>query len=342
MAEFLQVGDLHLTDSGKSGGLSKYVPEADAMVISELEKVLTYGRNKGIHTVFQAGDVCDNPRMSYEATLALASFLDRNTDFQFHFTIGNHDMFTDTPEGGHSLELLYRMYRKSKHVHIHLRPTTVNLDDVPVRFLPFPHTKFDPKALNVFHHEVRGAKNDTGRAFDSEELPASKAVALGGHLHTAHRIRNTYYSGTLYQTNFGESLPKYFHHVEFNSVEDYEVKLVKHKPEYTLHNIVLQSREDLDLIPRGPTELVKLIIQDGAEVAVSDYAHLSNVVQHKNFKTKEDLAAVLTEDLTEGQEVTFRVSDFFKVWISSYDVPDEMRGRIRQTRRRVLNSVRAT
>jgi len=270
---------------------------------------------------------------------ALTGMLDRYADFEFYFMLGNHDMFGMHPREGHSLEILRKLYKKP-HVKFFTLPKTVEIDGINVRFLPYPHDSFDKEALNVLHKEVRGAKNDAGRAFDSDDLSASKAVIVAGHLHTAHRIRNTYYSGTLYQTNFGESLPKYFHHIEFNSASDYEIKLVKHEPTFQLHNVVLQSRDDLQEIPEGETNLVKLIIQDGADVSASDYARFTNIVELKNYKTKEDLAAVLTEDLSEGQAVVFDVNDFFSAWIEGYDVEDAMRARIKETRKRVLNKVK--
>jgi len=343
MAEFLGVGDLHLTDSSGSGGLSKYLDEPDHMVIDEFSKVLEYGRKRGISKVIQYGDVCQNPRMSYDAMLKLSKFLASNRDFEFYFILGNHDMYGETPDTGHSMEVLSLFYSNlysKQNVKIYTRPKTVELDGVSVRFLPYPHQSFDKQALNVFHKEVRGAKNDHGRPFDSEELTASKAVVCAGHLHTAHRVRNTYYSGTLYQTNFGESLPKFFHHIEFNSVDDFEIKQVKHDPKYKLHNIILQSREDLSLIPDSATDLVKIVVQDGADVSKSDYAKYTNIVEEKNFKTKEDLAEVLTEDLAEGHEVQFKVSDFFEAWIQSLDVEEQMRSQIVEVRRRVLNTVK--
>lgn len=340
MAEFLGVGDLHLSDASGTGGLSKYVAESDSVIFSEFDQVLEYGRKKGINKCIQYGDVCDNPRMSYPALLALTEFLNRNDDFTFYFLLGNHDMFGETTATGHSLEVLKLLYHKP-NVRFVTGKHNVLIDGMKLRLLSYPHRDFDAEALNVFHGEVHGSKNDAGRSFENDELTKSKAVILAGHLHTAHRIRNTYYAGTLYQTNFGESLPKYFHHIEFNSASDYEVRLVKHDPVYKLHNVVLQSREDLAEIPEGKFNLVKLVIQDGCDVSASDYAKFTNIVEHKNFKTKEDLAAVLTEDLSEGHAVTFKVSEFFSAWIESYDVPEPMRDRIKQTRRRVLNTVKA-
>lgn len=338
--EALGVGDLHMTDSSGSGALSKYIQEPDAMVINEFEAVIAYGRSHGINRIFQYGDVCDGPRMSYEAMIALSDFLDRNDDFEFDFILGNHDMYGETSKTGHSLQLLKKLYRKP-NVRFHLRPRTVNIDGVPVRFLPYPAEDFDSKALNVYHKEVRGAQNDHGRPFDDEKLPASKAITVAGHLHTAHRIRNTFFSGTLYQQNFGENLPKYFHHIQFNNVKDYSVDLIDHDPVYKLHNVILQTRDDLALIPKGDKNLVKLVIQDGCDVSASDYADYTNIAITKNFKSREDLQAVLTEDLAQGQELVIRTEDFFKEWLAALDVDDAMRKQIRAVRRRILNGVKA-
>jgi hypothetical protein len=338
--EALGIGDLHLTDSSNSGGLSKYVQDSDLMVMNEVQKVLAYGRSKGINRVFLYGDVCDSPRMSYAAMMAFSSMLDSAEDFKFEIILGNHDMYGETPEAGHSLEILKMLHRKP-NVRYHIKPRTVNIDGASVRFLPYPHTSFDKEALNIFHKEVYGSTNDAGRTMDSDGLSKSKAVVCAGHLHTAHRVRNTYYSGTLYQTNFGESLPKYFHHIEFSSPLDYEVSLIKHDPLYKLHTVVLESRADLQTIPDGKFDLVKLVIQDGADVSASDYSSIKSIVVVKNFKSKEDLAAVLTEDLYEGQQVSFKVSEFFDEWVASQDMGDQMRERVKAVRKRILNSARS-
>jgi hypothetical protein len=337
--EVLGVGDWHMTSADGSGGLAKYIQEPDQMIMNEMERVLQYGRKHGINTVIQYGDVVDSPRASYGAMMALSRFLGANDDFTFHIILGNHDLYGETPDTGHSLELLKLLYSKS-NVKWYTKPRTVEIDGAAVRFLPYPHESFDKKALNVFHKEVRGSKNDAGRTMNGDELTDTKAVVVAGHLHTAHRVRNTYYSGTLYQGNFGESLPKYFHHIEFNSAQDYEIRLIPHDPLYKLHTVVLQNREDLQTIPEGEFNLVKLIIQDGADVSASDYAKFSNIVMIKPFQSKEDLQVILTEDLiVGGKPVSFKPETFFNEWIQSLDVDEQMRKRIRYQRKKILQGL---
>jgi hypothetical protein len=95
------------------------------------------------------------------------------------------------------------------------------------------------------------------------------------------------------------------------------------------------------LIPRSRTDLVKLVIQDGADVSAADYSEFQNIVVIKNFKSKEDLKAVLLEDLAEGEELIVKTDDFFAVWLESLDVETRMRGRISDVRQRILNGIKA-
>lgn len=336
--ELLCVGDLHLTASDGTGGLSKYIEDPDQFVVSEVDKVLAYGRSKGLNKIIFPGDIFDGPRGSYPGMLALSGLFSSNPDFTFYLMTGNHDLYGLTPDTGHSLQILQNF--KQPNVRYFTRPKSITVDGVDVRFLPYPSTNFDPNALNIFHNEVYGSKGDSGRLATDESLSKSKAVAIGGHLHTAHRIRNTHYCGTLYQTNFGESLPKYFHHIEFNSAQDFNITLVNHEPKYKLHNIVLEHREDLKLIPHSKFDLVKLVIQDGADVGPSDWASLTNIAIIKNYKSKSDLALVLTEDLSECKELIIKTEDFFQTWVRGLDVDVETRKHVCQVRRRVLNNAK--
>lgn len=336
--EVLGIGDLHLTDAGGTGCLSKYVENSDQVILDEVAKALDYASAKNIEHIVFYGDLCEGPRMSYDALLLFLQFLRANERFSFYMYVGNHDLFSEDPAVGHSLQLLQEY--NLPNVKIFTKPTTTKIGGAKVRFLPFPHMSFDKTALNFAHNEVYGSKNDAGRVNKHDELSKSKAVACIGHLHTAHQVRNCYYSGTLLQNNFGESLPKYFHHIQFNSPDDHEIQLIEHRPKYKLHTVVLQSRADLKNIPKGNTNLVKLVIQEGADVVAGDYSNLTNIHMTKAFRNKEELVAVLTEDLSDGKSLVIRTNDFFKQWIQSLDCDVSMRKRVRATRVRILESVK--
>jgi hypothetical protein len=81
------------------------------------------------------------------------------------------------------------------------------------------------------------------------------------------------------------------------------------------------------------------VLHNGADVNASDYSAFSNIVLIKNFRSKEDLRAVLTEDLSNAEELVVRVDDFFDVWVESLDVEQSMREKIVDVRRRVLNKI---
>ncbi|QBQ74571.1 recombination endonuclease [Burkholderia phage BcepSauron] len=338
MAEFVGVGDLHLSDQTGDGGLSKYVENSDRVILNEVRRgPIKYAQENGIDKLFLYGDVCNGTRMSYQAMRELVALLNEYPDIEFHVILGNHDMFSELAENGHSLELLILF--GLPNFRLYTEPTQVKIDRALVNFLPYPSTAFQPGHLNVFHNEVYGSKTDSGRVHKKEGSPKSKLIAVGGHLHTAHSVRNTHYSGTLYQTNFGESLPKYFHHINYRNDTDNEIELIEHDPRFKLHTVVISCRDDLATIPRGKRDLVKLVIQDGADVSAADYAGRQNIVIVKNFRSKEDLRAVLTEDLNNAEELVIQVDDFFDVWLEALDVEQSMREQIAMTRKRILNKV---
>jgi DNA repair exonuclease SbcCD nuclease subunit len=320
--EAIAVGDLHLTDSKGKGGLAKYLEDdADAFVMREFQKACDYARKKHVKYIVQAGDVCESPVMSQRAMLLLIDFIRRNEDLTFFFISGNHDSISEDTTLGNSLEILQKI--GFTNAYFFTKPKSVKFGDTKVRFLPWPSEDFDPDALNIYHKEVRGALNDGGRAFDDESLPASQAVTVAGHLHTSHRVRNTWYIGTLYQTNFGEKSKKYFGHIRFKSAKDFDVELISNEPEYTLHNVILESRDDLKNIPTDPKSLVKLIIQDGADVHTADYANMTNVVQIKNFGSRADLQQVLSEELAGAEAMSFDQRDFLITYMGSQGIPEE-------------------
>jgi DNA repair exonuclease SbcCD nuclease subunit len=333
--EMICVGDLHLTDSKGKGGLAKYLEDdADAFVLREFQKACDYARKKHVKYIVQAGDVCDSPVMSQRAMLLLIDFIRRNEDLTFFFISGNHDSISEDTTLGNSLEILQKV--GFPNAYFFTKPKSVKFGDTKVRFLPWPSEDFDPEALNIYHKEVRGALNDGGRAFDDETLPASQAVTVAGHLHTSHRVRNTWYIGTLYQTNFGEKSKKYFGHIRFNSAKDFDVELIPTYPEYTLHNVILESRDDLKNIPTDPKSLVKLIIQDGADVHTADYAGMANIVQIKNFGSRADLQQVLAEELAGAEAVSFDPKEFLIAYMGTQGIEESEQQEILALQERII------
>ena len=335
MIEVVGIGDLHLTDDKGHGGLAKYIEDHDGYVMSEVDRVCKWARKRHITTIVLYGDVCENPRMSYEATLAFVAGIRRNKDMTFIIYLGNHDKLAKDSAEGHSMQIIES--HRLKNLRIITADEYIDIGNQRVKVCPWPSTAFDSKVLNFAHTEVYGARLDSGRKMEGEDLPKSKAVVAVGHLHTNHRIRNTYYSGTLYQTNFGEALPKFFHHIKFTSVDDYEINSVPFDPLYKLFNCVVETKADVEALPTDPHHLVKLVVKDGADI---DIPARPNIVINKSFKSKQDLAQILTEDLMNGQELVLNSADFFADWIAQQSIPQRLKTRTAKLRERILSGNR--
>lgn len=324
------VGDLHLTDSAGKGGLSSYLEEPDDMVATlVVTQVLKYARKNGIKHVILLGDLCDGTRMSYKAQLALNRIVSHE-EFEFHIILGNHDLFDADPAIGHSLEMLELW--KRKNVHIYLEPTNVVVGPWSLRFLPWPHQSFSPSRLNIAHVDVNGSKTDSGRLNDKEGLSSSKSYAVIGHIHTSQRVRNTFYPGTLYQTNFGESQDKFFAHITWD--DGWNVDLVPVKPIYRLHTIVAETKADLKAVPASPQDLIKLIVK-GPKIMASDYQHL-NIVMVKPVKTEAELALAKVDELNDGSEIEISTDEFVKAWLDNQAKDPKLKARAFALRQRLL------
>lgn len=331
--EAVGIGDLHF-----DGPVSNLVDNFHDQIVKEIKKVLKWAEKRGINNVFLYGDVCEHPRMTHDSYLAFLKLLYESSDFNFYIILGNHDLFAEDPSQGHSLELLEVLINAGalQHVQLFTQVTDVEIDGAKVRFLPWPHINFSKSRLNVAHIEVEGSKGDFGKKFQGEKFSASKSLVVSGHLHLAHKIRNTYYSGTLYQNKFGEKKDRFFHHIEFNGIDDYSVSLIPFEPDYTLHNIVIESRKDLKRIPTNPKQLVKLIVESTADVDHTSWSKFTNIVKTKSYKTEAELVESLTEDLTDGQSLKFNIDDFFEAWAIAQQDDQDLVQRMIAARQRIV------
>lgn len=334
--EAVVVGDLHF-----DGRLSRIIHQSSKYKADHLQKIVDWAKNEGIRNVILAGDVCEYPRMTYESMRALLRVFTSNTKTRFYVILGNHDKYAEHSSEGHSLELFEELRNVGTlpNVRIMGEPKNIKIDGHVVRFLPWPHTSFNRKYLNIAHTEVRGSKSDNGRVFNKKSLPDGKEVAIIGHLHEAHTVRNYHYVGTPYQTDFGAKPGKTFSHVIWDGPDDYEIRRIPSNPKYILHNLVIQSRADLKKIPKGANNLVKLIVSDGADVEPKDWVDYPNVVEHTPFKGKEELEVALNEELISGTDVSVSTDDFFNEWIGRQDVSPDLKESATQIRQQILGRI---
>ena len=330
--ECVAIGDLHLTaDLGRgrlTGGLSAYIKDSDDMVVRLVRQAASYAKKHHIQHMILLGDICERTRLSYEGQLALLKIL--RMDFTWHLILGNHDPFGEDPDLGHSLQVVKAM--ELPNVHVYERPTKVKFSKDTLNFLPWPHADFDKGCLNIAHVDVAGAKMDSGRPVESGSK--SKAHAIIGHIHTNQRVRNSWYTGTLYQTNFGEPPDKYFQHVSYSDGE-LDVQNIPVKSIYRLHTAEVLTRSDLKKIPASENDLVKLILLDGCEVDAADYKHL-NVVKVKTASNARELALARVEDLNTGSEIEVSADEFFAEWLGAKSADQSLKDEAIKLRKKIL------
>lgn len=289
---FVGIGDLHL-----DGKLSKFIPDLNTVILDEVRKAARYARRSGIKLLVFYGDICDVSTMSAEATMGLIEFFEEFVDLNHIIIPGNHDQESNEK---HSLQLLMKLCSLGKlpNVKILDKPTVMfRKKGTPVNFLPWPYFTVEKDCLNVLHIETHGSRWEVGKPIESERK--TRAYCVSGHLHS-HQIvgprQNIWYSGTLYQTNFGEKYEKFFHHVEWDG-RDCNVKSVRTLPQYELINKIVTTTADLDTIERDPKKLYKVFVKGGLELDASTFEAFPNVVRINSFKNRDELNNLLAEEL---------------------------------------------
>lgn len=297
--EGIFIGDIHLDK------LSKLFPSSHVQLkFNEIEKPLNYALKKGIRDVIFLGDVCENYRLSYDSMCGFIKFLHKwDGKLKLHFILGNHDFAED---GVHSLQPFIEEQKLGlfKSVRFYTKQTVKDLG-IPVNFCPFPFTEGVDGALNVGHFEVSGSTRDNGRIIKEAHKVSKRHRWVMGHLHTPHDVNKVHYTGTLYQLNFGESLPKYFSHVKARlSGKEVltDIQRIKVDPAFKFFNVQVNSKSDLKVIEKNKLYLYKLFIHSDYELSEKDLLKYKNVVDVKGFSSKEELIALKDEEFIDIKE----------------------------------------
>lgn len=336
MLEMLGIGDLHFGSS-----LSQHLPSTKLhdFIISEIQTVLGYAKRNGVRNVVFYGDISHTPHLDPDSLLVFLHLLESHPEFNFIVMTGNHDI---ADSGHHSLRVLQRVARSwMSHVKVISSPKTLKLQGQRVNVLPWPHTETQDDALNILHVEVKGSMWDTGRPTGGTLSVPKSHFCVAGHLHTAQVVGSVHFSGTLYQTNFAEKLPKYFHHIKYDHDNDIrQVKLVPHQPKYTLHNIIIKATADLEKIPSDPTALCKIFVKKGVDLDPSELSKRPNVVKFNSFQNKQELEVLINEDLyleDDSAAVQFDTRIMLKDWLKESKVQSDLAKRAIQLYDRITN-----
>lgn len=314
--ECLNLGDVHLDKLGRLLGERQF-----DLQIGELHKPMQYALSKGIRHVNFLGDVSEHPYLSVTAFCKLLRFLKAYDDkLNITFILGNHDF---AENGVHSLLPFIQMQelKMFNTVKFYTAPKVVKFGDVKVNYSPYPFTDGIKKAVNLGHFEVSGSTRDNGRII-KEAHDVGNIDWDMGHLHTPHDVGSVHYVGTLYQTNFGESLPKSFTHAKYRmsggKLQHKRVR-VPNDPKFKLFNLKVESKSDLKEIHKNENYLYKLFVQSKYDISAKDLEKYPNIIDVKGFTTKEELTALMDEEFIEMREqnlvlpsATENLRDFLK------------------------------
>jgi hypothetical protein len=325
--EGVGIGDLHLDK------VERLLPGiGNKWVQREMRKPLDYALENGIEHVFYYGDIFEYPRATYESMRLFKHviFAKKYRNLNQWIILGNHDY---DEKGRHSLEFLLddirilQSYGIEPRIKVFINQEDYEIEGVPVRFLPHPYTKTSKSRLNIGHFEVAGAIRDNGRKI-KEGVESSNLVLLG-HLHTPHRVGNNYFSGTLYQTNFGEALPKSFHHFKVRDDLKHKVTNIRNEPEYVLENKEIYTVKDLKKLSDNPKHLYKLFVQDAVDVDPAFLNEHTNVKKVNRFKTEEELKVQLDEEWKLGEDVgqVFQPKEDLVTFLNSKGISKEVQKR---------------
>ena len=292
---FVGIGDLHL-----DGKLSKFIPNLNEVILDEVRKPLDHARRNGIRLAILYGDICDLPHMSYDATTKLVDLFFEYQDIRFIVLLGNHDIESTEKN---SLQVIQHFCSKGLIPNLKIidKPTVMfRSRGTPIRFLPWPHFSVREDCLNVIHIETNGSRWEVGGAIESERDTEYNCV--GGHLHTMQisgKKKNIHYSGTLYQTSFGEKSSKYFHVGSWDG-KTLDLEVVPTTPRYTLINKIVASQEDLLSIESDPYKLYKVFVKSGVEMSAETFLTMPNVVKINTFQNRKELENLIAEELILG------------------------------------------
>lgn len=343
MLEAIAIGDLHLDGLG-------FLPNGNELIMAEVAKAENYAVRRGIKHVFYLGDIANKPVLSYEAHELLLNQFSKHRDcFDRHIILGNHD-FSHT--GRHSLTVLKKAL-EGTNVHIYTEPTQVRLAGIPVNFLPYPYPNVDEapdpfNCLNVSHFEVAGSQRDNGTTSSSTYEIMASTHWLMGHLHTPHSVGRVHYTGTLFQRNFGEDLPKSFSLVQArlsksSALLQVRFKRIENTPAFTLHNLVIESTKDLDKIPSDPSAFCKLFVEGTVTLPSTLLATRPNIIRVQFYKTKSERAALIKDSvIQEIATLGFDVYEGLSEYLDQYypDLSQEERERILQLQSEIKETLK--
>ena len=297
------ITDLHLDGMTSALGAS-----ANTLILNEVARVESWALRNGIPHVFYLGDLGNTPELSYEAQQLLIRQWAFHSDYFTRYIIpGNHDYAED---GVHSLLVLQEAIDNGMfgdRVRIYTKPTKLRIEGLRIQMLPYPFTEAAPDAhLVLGHFAVSGSQRDNGTLITDGVEPLPKATYVCGHLHKPHSVGKVHYPGTLFQRDFGASLPKSFTYLEAEVAgkhADIELHVVPHEPAFTLTNLIVETADDLKKVTDNPLHKFKLWLSAAVRLPENFLLNHPNVIRHDTYRSRKELRVKVERDVVADDDI---------------------------------------
>lgn len=309
--EFICFGDVHAEVH------SRYVEDYMSPVRNVFRQITNYATTNGIKTIIGLGDLFDTPNPKDTTQIEILKCF--NAKLDYHLIMGNHEYYFQQESSTLQKQNAYQLINffgselgALPNVRIYTSPSYVKIDDIPFKFLPFPHTKYKPEkdGIRIGHFSISGYCMDNGREIkEGEKISNTKNLILG-HLHTKQM---PIYPGSILQANFGEEPNKGFLHCTAqlkNKELTLKTKWIPLVLPLELLNIVVEKPEDISELDKYKDKKYKIKLLVKNDVALpNDLTILyPNVIKIQGYKTKTQMEA-LKHNILCSDETNMEVFD---------------------------------
>lgn len=348
-----------VTSDWHLNGMNKIFRSPTEKQIAEIHKPYRYAAEHGIEHVFVPGDMSDVPRMDEHTLIAIVKLLlTYDGHINTYYELGNHDVAHNTKT---SMDVL-KLFADSgffKTFHLFYQPELRKIDGVNVCFMPYPHLEVlkAPKPPLVFAHiEIAGAIGDNGRPLkhgdDEKFIRQPGDFVFSGHIHQQQFLKSKRfaYCGSLYQKNFGESLPKGW--IDFTAKYQDGKLVVKNdfianKPDFTLETKIIESSDDWDSLTHDESIRYKILTADGVIVPKNIMKDFPNIIYLMG--AGKSIKVNMEGDDSVGQDASLTIKDLpkfspttgLKKYLKGAEMDDKQTKRARELVREALAAVQA-
>lgn len=294
-------------------GMQKVLKNPLPYQIREIDKVYQYALSNSIEHLIVPGDLTHVPNMTDDTLLALITMLLKMDDsVKTWYIAGNHDLESVKSS---SLDVLSAIAEAGffKNFQVFKQPAVKKIEGINVAFMPFPHTvvpECSKPPLVIAHVETAGAGSivmgDNGRQLrgghDSGLSRQPGDFLVSGHIHQHQFLKKhrAIFVGSLYQTNFGEALPKGFLDLTAkysNGKLAVSFEHINSNPNFILETKIVSSNEDWKDLEDNGSVKYKILVEEGLVVPKKITDQLKNIISITGLTKKSKVA---TDDVLEA------------------------------------------